>query len=91
MSEQLTALSYPGPRSFRDMRGVRRELWRLYRETKSGLVEPALAGRLVQILSAMMTLENGVLLEQRLTELEARLAAVKARPNGHDRRPEMRQ
>ena len=39
-------------------------------------------------LSALQALDNGRLLEERILALEAKLAAVK--PNGHDRRPELR-
>ena len=88
MAERLTEITYPSPRALRDLRSCRRELVHLYREAKSGLIDPTLFGRLVHCLSALQALDNGRLLEERILALEAKLAAVK--PNGHDRRPELR-
>ena len=88
MADRLAKLSYPGPRGLRDVRNIRRELVNLYREGKSGLIDPALFGRLVACLSTLLQLENGRLLEERLAEVERRLGAIKA--NGHDRRSELR-
>jgi hypothetical protein len=79
----LTELSYPAPRALRDVHYIRRELCTIYREAKSGLIEPALFGRLVACLTAILQLENGKLLDDRLAEVERRIAAIK--PNGHYR------
>jgi hypothetical protein len=82
VAEKLTELSYPAPRALRDLRGCRRELVKLFREAKSGLIEPQLFGRLVNCLNTLQALDNGRLLEERLLEVERRLGAAK--PNGHD-------
>jgi hypothetical protein len=72
------------PRVLKNVRDVRRELVSLYKQTKRGVVEPQLAGRLVYILSAITAIDNGIGLQDRLAEVEATLAGIK--PNGHDRR-----
>jgi hypothetical protein len=81
MIGRLTEVTIPSPRGLRDVRYIRMELTRVYREGKSGLIEPALLGRLVNCLSTLLQLENGRLLDDRLAEVERRLAAIK--PNGH--------
>ena len=78
---------HPSPRSLRTLRGVRAELVQLYREAKAGLVEPVLVGRLAHVLNTIQAMDNGVVLEDRLSELEARLDAAK--PNGHARGTEL--
>jgi hypothetical protein len=82
VAERLTELSCPAPRALRDLRGIRRELCRVYREGKSGLIDPQLFGRLVNCLNTLQALDNGRLLEERLSEVEWKLGSV--RPNGRD-------
>jgi hypothetical protein len=65
----------------RRLRGVRGELVRLYCEGKAGLVEPALLGRLVHCLNVIQNMDHGTIADQRLTEIEERIASLK--PNGH--------
>ena len=83
MAEPPVKLSHPSPRGLRDLRHIRRELCNLYREGKAGSVEPPLLGRLVNCLNVLQALDNCRLLDQRITDLEAQIAAIK--PNGHDR------
>ena len=46
-----------------------------------------LVGRLAHVLNTIQAMDNGVVLEDRLSELEARLNAAK--PNGHARGTEL--
>jgi hypothetical protein len=53
----------------------------LYCEGKAGLVEPAFLGRLVHCLNTIQNMDHGSIADQRLTEIEERLASLK--PHGH--------
>lgn len=65
------------PINLRNVEAVRRELQRVYSEARRGTIDPVVASKLVYILSiAAKLLEQGEA-EKRLTELEARLAAIK--------------
>jgi hypothetical protein len=66
----------------RDVRGVRRELCRLYREGKAGRHDAQMFGRLVHALARIAAIDNATLLEARIEVLEQRLAAAPPRPNG---------
>jgi hypothetical protein len=62
----------------------------LYLEVKNGLIEPAVAGRLMHALSILINSSRDHDLEARLDRLEAMLAEATGRPlkpngNGHDR------
>jgi hypothetical protein len=67
--------------------GARAELTRLYLETKKGLLDPQIAGRLAHILSIMIGTHRDHEFEAKLTELEARiderLPPPPGRANGH--------
>jgi hypothetical protein len=88
MADPPKELSHPTPRALRDLRGIRRQLVTIYREAKAGLVEPQLFGRLVNCLNTLQAIDNNKLVEERMSEIEAKLAITK--PNGHDR-TELRQ
>ena len=60
----------PLPRSLRDHRAIRRELTALYRQGKSGRIDPALLGRLVHLLSVLGGVIRDVEFEERLRRLE---------------------
>jgi hypothetical protein len=83
VADRPTEVHHPSQKSLANVRGIRVELVRLYREIKAGLVEPTLAGRLVQCLNTIQDMDNGTVADQRLTDLETRLAKIKA--NGHAR------
>jgi hypothetical protein len=85
--EPPSELHHPSQKSLHNVRGIRVELVRLYREGKAGLVDPILLGRLTTCLNVIQGMDNGTLADQRLTEIEERLGAIKA--NGHAR-PEAR-
>jgi hypothetical protein len=79
----------PTPQALNSTFGVRRELNRLYREAKSGLIEPALLGRLCHILTSMLSCDRDQALDERLLALEqAAGIATPGRTNGaaHDAR-----
>jgi hypothetical protein len=78
-----TELHHPSQKSLANVRGVRVELVRIYREVKAGLLHPILFGRLVNCLNTIQSMDNGLLLERRVEELEAHV--VKPKPNGHGR------
>ena len=82
VADRPTELHHPSQKSLANVRGIRVELVRLYREGKAGLVDPILLGRLTTCLNVVQSMDNGTLADQRLTELEERLAVV--RSNGHD-------
>ena len=87
MAELPTELHHPSQKSFANVRGIRIELVRIYREAKAGLLEPILFGRLVNCLNTIASLDTGLLLERRVEELEADLKP-QGKPNGHaDLRP----
>lgn len=65
------------PINLRDVEAVRRELQRVYSEARRGTVDPVVASKLVYILSVAAKLLEQSEAEKRLTELEARLAAIK--------------
>jgi hypothetical protein len=69
----------------RDIRGVRRELVRLFREGKAGLIDPQLFGRLTHCLNTLQAIDRGAMLEERLATVEAQLKRDRRVANGHDR------
>jgi hypothetical protein len=73
----------PGTRSLRTIQGARMELARLYRQTEMGEIEPQLAGRLAHILGLLISSHREHTLDDRLSELETRLARIQ--PNSHPR------
>jgi hypothetical protein len=75
----------PTTRALRTVKGARLELARLYNQTKTGAIEPQVAGRLSHILATLIGTARDHEVEERLAKLEAQLEAVK--PNGHDRGP----
>jgi hypothetical protein len=77
----------PIPRTLLNARDVRRELVSLYKQTKRYQIDPQTAGRLTHILNSITAMDQGVLVDQRLTEIEERLGTIKA--NG-SARPEAR-
>jgi hypothetical protein len=79
--EQPTEVFHPSQKALRNVRGVRIELVRLYREAKAGLHDPILFGRLTTCLNILQGMDNGTIADQRLTEIEERIASLK--PNGH--------
>jgi hypothetical protein len=79
--DKPTEVFYPAKRSLVNARGVRNELVRLYTEIKAELIDPVRAGRLIACLNTIQAMDNGTLADQRLTEIEERLALIK--PNGH--------
>jgi hypothetical protein len=74
----------PAPRSLKSIKGARMELVRLYSMTKSGQIDPFVAGKLVSILSLLISSARDHDLDERISGIEARLAEVK--PNGSARR-----
>jgi hypothetical protein len=87
VADRPTEVHHPSQKSLANVRGIRAELVRLYREGKAGLIDPILLGRLTTCLNVIQGMDNGTLADQRLTEIEERLGAIKA--NGHAR-PEAR-
>jgi hypothetical protein len=81
----------PPPERLRTVQGVRAELVRLYREGRSGLHDQnsQMFGKLVHLLSVLITIDRDVLTEQRVAALEQQLGLAPARPtrpNGSPRR-----
>jgi hypothetical protein len=76
MPDQEFSQNPPGTRSLRTIQGARMELARLYRQTKMGEIEPHLAGRLAHILGLLISSHREHTLDDRLTELETRLARI---------------
>jgi hypothetical protein len=84
------------PRSLRTVAAVRREAMTLYRQTKEGVVEGQLAGRLAHILQLLASLTRDHDFEDRIEKLEAIVAerdgrargatGMPDRERGHDRR-----
>jgi hypothetical protein len=75
----------PPIRGLKTLRGARHELTKLYRETKVGAVEPAVAGKLAHIIGLLIASLRDHDFERRLDALEAALAEQRgqpARPNG---------
>jgi hypothetical protein len=79
VAEPPASLHHPSQKSLANVRGVRVELVRIYREAKAGLLDPLLFGRLVNCLNTIQSMDNGLLLERRVEELETH---VKPKPNG---------
>jgi hypothetical protein len=85
MPQAQEVVRYPALRALKTVVGARHELARLYFETKKGLIEPQVAGRLAHILSVLIGTHRDHEFEAKLIELEARIDArlpPKA-PNGH--------
>jgi hypothetical protein len=85
MAEPPRTIHHPSLRSLRKLRGVRRELTVLYTEAKAGLHEAALVGRLVHCLNTIQAMDNGSLLEERLSAIEQKLGITKTNGNSHAR------
>ena len=68
----------PLPRSLSDLRAVKREMAQLYRQTKGGLIEPQLCGRLAHLLGLIAGVIKHYDLEERLDALERRMAEAGA-------------
>jgi hypothetical protein len=83
MPQPPTEIRHPYPRALGTIRGVRAELVRLYCEGKAGLIEPALLGRLVHCLNTIQSMDHGTIADNRLTEIETRLARIQ--PNSYAR------
>jgi hypothetical protein len=77
----------PCPRALKTSRDVRRELVALYKQCKRYQIGSQHAGRLCYILNAIVALDQGVGFDDRLRQLEERIAGIK--PNG-SARPEHR-
>jgi hypothetical protein len=88
MPKAQEVIRYPSLRSLKTIAGARHELARLYFETKKGLIDPQLAGRLSHMLSVMIGATRDHEVEQQIAELEARLPP--RRPNGHMAAPLIR-
>jgi hypothetical protein len=86
-ADQEHSRTLPQPRALRTIKGARLELARLYIQVKNGEIDPFVAGRLVNILGLLLSSARDHALDERMTEIEARLALVKT--NGHAR-PEAR-
>jgi hypothetical protein len=72
-------------RSLKDVRGLRRFICRVIIEMKAGLLSVDVARTLIYGASRAALLDQAQLLDQRVSALEARLAAAPAhRPNGSD-------
>jgi hypothetical protein len=82
-SQELVATP-PPPRALRTVPGARLALARLYHRVERGEVDPAKAGRLTQILCALLASARDHEFDRRLAEVEASLPP-KLRPNGHAR------
>jgi hypothetical protein len=80
VAERPTEVHHPSQKSLANVRGVRAELVRLYREGKAGLVEPILLGRLTTVLNVVQGMDTSTIADQRLSELEEKVAVLK--PNG---------
>ena len=74
----------PASRALRTIPGARLALARLYHRVERGEVDPAIAGRLAQILGLLISSARDHEFAQRLTEVEGTIAAA-VKPNGHDR------
>jgi hypothetical protein len=84
VAERPTEVHHPSQKSLADVRGVRVELVRVYREAKANLIDPILFGRLVSALNTLQAMDNGLLLERRVDDLEASIK-TQGKPNGSSR------
>jgi hypothetical protein len=75
----------PLPRSLSTIRGARLELCRLYKQTRTGEVEPNVAGKLAHILSLLIGSARDHAFEDRLAALEKQFGIAPAKGNGHAR------
>jgi len=84
VSERVGQNGLPLPRSLATIGHVRREIVSLYRQTKGGLIDAQLAGRLSHMLQLLTSIMRDHDLEERLLRLEQHLdiAARRPRPNG---------
>jgi hypothetical protein len=85
LPRSLSKVSHPPPAALDGLRGVRRELVRLYREAKMGLHDPQIVGRLAHILSIMAGVTKDHEFEQRLDALEQAAGITPSKPNGSGR------
>jgi hypothetical protein len=68
----IEVLKVPPPRlNLSTSEDVRREMARVYREARSRLIEPSEATKLVFILTQILRAHEQVVLENRITDLEA--------------------
>jgi hypothetical protein len=79
-----TSLTPARAKSLKTIKGCRLELIRLYDATKTGVLDPTVAGRCAYILNSLIGSARDHQFEERLAELEASLKHNQ--PNGHDRR-----
>lgn len=69
----LGLVNTPSPRlNLSTSEDVRREMAKVYRETRNRLIEPSEATKLVFILSQILRAHESFVLETRITELEQR-------------------
>jgi hypothetical protein len=80
VAEKPVEVYHPAQKALGNVRGVRAELVRLYREAKAGLHDPILFGRLTTCLNVIQGMDNGAVADHRLSELEEKVALLK--PNG---------
>lgn len=72
MQSGIEVLNVPTPRlNLSSSEDVRREMARVYREARSRLIEPSEATKLVFILTQILRAHEQVVLENRITDLEA--------------------
>jgi hypothetical protein len=69
-------LTPAAPRTLKTVKGARMELCRLYHQTKAGEIEPQLAGRLAHILGLLISSYREHAVDDRLVEIETRLARI---------------
>ncbi len=80
MPRAQPVVRYPSLRALKSVRGARHELARLYYETKRGLIDPQLAGRLAHMLAVMLGSTRDQDFEVRLDHLEAMVRERDAAP-----------
>jgi hypothetical protein len=83
VSRQEDDLTPTRVRTLKTVKGARMELCKLYHQTKAGEIEPHLAGRLAHILGLLISSYREHAIDDRLTEIESRLARIQ--PNSHAR------
>jgi hypothetical protein len=80
MPKAQPVVRYPSLRTLKSIRGARHELARVYFETKHGLLDVALAGRLSHMLSILLGSYRDHEFGERLDRIEAELAEAGAAP-----------
>jgi hypothetical protein len=71
------------PRSLKTLKGCRAELARLYRQVKLGEIDPPVARALVYIIHVLLASLRDHVVDDRLAEIEERLAEVKTNDRGN--------